>query len=276
MNSPDPTRKLSQAYLTSIPPVSAALGFAVGHISYKIYLPVWIVAAFFMATAVWILGNKKNLAVNGAFLILPWLFISIFFGMGPPPGTAARWVQQATEQQARYTILTCSGIFMTIGFAILNQQLRKAGEHFYSLLGNTAIMIAIPLFIINMCYWGFFLTASFRFFTEEGSVQRPDWYRVSGDFFYVISIVEISLIYVGTAAFAVSLKKAGLFKPTASRVYIIFCFIGLLLDILPPRWPEPFATLSYLPSIPAVPMIMPYLIGIQLLRKQVNAFIGSP
>ena len=76
----------------------------------------------------------------------------MFFGIGPPPATAASWVETATEQQIRYSMLTAAGIFIAFGFALLKEKLNTDGENFYSLLGIISIMIAIPLFIIDMLF----------------------------------------------------------------------------------------------------------------------------
>jgi hypothetical protein len=106
--------------------VAFALAFAIGHISYAIYLPVWAVHACLMMVAAWIIGahlikspdiEKKQLVVVALLLIVPWVFISIFFGMGPPPATIAEWVATATEQETRYYILIGVGIMLTGGLA---------------------------------------------------------------------------------------------------------------------------------------------------------------
>jgi hypothetical protein len=101
-------------------------------------------------------SEKKDLALGSFSLIIPWILISIFFGFGPPPENAAAWVATATEQQVRYSILVIAGVFIAFGSVVLREKLKNSGESFYSGLGYTAITIAIPLFIINMIFWGFF------------------------------------------------------------------------------------------------------------------------
>jgi len=76
-----------------------------------------------------------------------------------------------------------------------------------------------------------------------------------------------ALVYLATAAFAMALKKAGWFKPGACHIYILISLVFFVLDVLPPTLPEPFATLNFVVSIPAVPFMVPYFIGINLLRK---------
>jgi hypothetical protein len=187
--------------------------------------------------------------------------------MGPPPATLQGWVNTAAEQQVRYTILIAGGILFALGSALLKAKLQAAGENTYSVMASAAINLALPLFIINMAFWGYYLTDAFRVFILQGAAaKRPDWYGPVKSLFYVISIAEVLLMYLGTVLFAVSLKVTGLFNPVACRYYIIFGLAGVLLVVLPPSWPEPFGTAGYLVAIPAIPFIMPYLIGVHLLK----------
>lgn len=268
-------QKLSLVYLCLIPLIVVAIGFSVGHVSYKVYLPVWIVNACFMIIAIWNLGARnlssdnretKHQVIAALLMFAPWLLFSVFAGMGPPPATLQGWVNAAAEQQIRYTILIAGGIVFALGAALLKIKLQSAGENLYSVMASAAISLAMPLFIINMAFWGYYLTDAFRVFMLLGVTKRPDWYAPIKSLFYVISIAEVLLIYLGTVLFAVSLRVTGLFNPVACRYYICFGFAGMVLVLLPSTWPEPFGTAGYLVAIPAIPFVMPYLIGINLLK----------
>jgi hypothetical protein len=275
-------RYLSAVYLILVPFLAAIFGFGVGHISYKIYLPVWIINVCLMVLAAWVLSaqkneaaEKKDVVVGALLLIAPWVFISIFFGMGPPPSTAREYAAAATEQQVRYAILVMSGVFIALGCALLWQRLKEAGENLYSLIGFTAIMIAIPLFILNMIFWGSYLVEAFKSFSNAPSAKRPDWYLPVRSLFSSISLVEVALIYLATAAFAVSLKVAKWFKPAACLIYIAISLLGMVLDILPSVLPESFAAVGFFVSIPAIPFIMPYFFGVNLLLR-INSNKADP
>ncbi|SEN61972.1 hypothetical protein SAMN05192574_103691 [Mucilaginibacter gossypiicola] len=272
-------QSLSLGYLYLVPLIVVAIGFGVGHVSYKIYLPVWIVNACIMVAAVWNLGAHrltndspeiKQHVVAALLLFAPWLLFSIFAGMGPPPSTLQGWVNTAAEQQIRYTILIAGGILFALGSALLKAKLQAEGESLYSAMASAAINLSLPLFIINMAFWGYYLTDAFRAFIQLGVAKRPDLYEPIKSLFYVISIAEVLLIYLGTVLFAVSLKVTGLFNPVACRYYIIFGLAGMVLVVLPPYWPEPFGTAGFLVAIPAIPFIMPYLIGVHLLKHTKN------
>ncbi len=277
-------RRLSQFYLTLVPFVVAILGFTLGHSSYKLYIPIWLVHAGLMILAMWMLSEQSiqnpnepqsHLLLSLLFLMAPWLFISIFAGMGPPPTTVTSWVATATEQQVRYGILLISGVLLTVGFTFLRNQLQRAGEEVYSLLGLVAIFLAMPLFMLNMTYWGSFLTESFRIFAVSGSSKRPDWYLPVRDQFDWISGIEVGLTYLATAAFGASLKTTRWLKPRTCWSYIIFSLVGFLLSVLPDFSFMPLTVGSYLASIPAIPFIMPYLMAVNLLRLSNTLLIDS-
>jgi hypothetical protein len=273
-------RNASQIYLTLIPFLSLIIALALGHSNYKIYLPIWIINACLMVIAAWILGayvirnhdaEKKQLIVIASFLIIPWILLSILLGLGPPPfDKPTEYVATATEQQVRYSFLLISGVLITFGFAVLRENLKKTGENFYSWIGLIAIMIAIPLFILNMAYYNNFLLETFRIRVTSASDKMPEWFSPIHKQMVIIMAVEVALTYLATAAFAASLKSAGWFKKTASHIYIIIsllCFLSALLVIFTP---EPIASACSIVCIPALPFIMPYFIGINLLRRAGN------
>lgn len=265
----------SYIYLLLVPIVSAGLGFGVGHVSYKYYLPIWILNAVLMTLASWTLGlnvirrkitDENNLSVVAFFLIIPWILISLFSGLGPPPETAVEWTGTATEQQVRYFMLVICGVFIAFGFVGLRDRLKMRGEHFYSLLSVTAILTAVPLFIINMLYWGFYLTELFKLQTSLNSNTLPDWVKPVRQLFGLISVTEVALTYLATFLIALAMRKTGWLSKTSSSVYFLFSLLAFTIIILSAFLTETFKIPGFAVSIPAFPFLMPYLIGVNLLR----------
>ena len=87
--------------------------------------------------------ERRNLAVAGGLLVLPFALFSFLAGIGPP-----RLGQSAAEEQLRYLILLINAIAIAGGLVVLRQALSEAGERFYSTLGFAAIMVATPLYLI--------------------------------------------------------------------------------------------------------------------------------
>lgn len=274
-------RRLGWLYLVLVPVIVSIFGFGVGHISYRIYLPVWLINVCLMVASAWALGlhtmrdlenNKAKTALCGFLLVMPWLLISIFFGFGPPPDSTGGWVETSAEQRVRYGILVSAGLFIALGFAFLRQVLHKAGEEMYSLVGITAIMLAMPLFMINMMYWGEYLSEFFRILAASGSETRPDWFQPLRKLFGMISVVEVALTYLATAAFSLSLGRVGWFKKVPVRIYLALSILFLAVVVLSEVFPQTLAIPGFALSIPAMPFLMPYFIGINLLKRAGDAF----
>lgn len=271
-------KTLSYWFLLFVPFVVAALGFGVGHVSYKIYLPLWLLNIVLMTMASWSIGLKilsqtqqheKKLAAAAFFLIIPWIVISMFAGLGPPPETAAAWTAAATEQQVRYCMLVIAGVLIVFGFAGVRERFKTGAASFYFLVSFSAILIAIPLFIMNMLYWGFYLTELFRMQSNTATAY-PEWFLPVRKLFGLISVTEVALTYFATLMFALALKTAGWLSRSATIIYVIISFAALAVVTLSVFFKEVFEIPGYAVAIPAFPFLMPYLMGVNLLRKAGN------
>lgn len=222
-----------------------------------------------MSIAVRTIGRSKNEAIYRStwLLIMSWALISVFAGMGPPPETAEGWAALAWEQQLRYCILIISGTMTTIGFLKLYDTLKGGSAYRFAKIGRTMLLIALPLFIANMVYWGFFLTNVFIKYTQPGAPGKPEWLQIVSGIFTVVRMIEVTLIYLGTAAFAYALGLSGSLNRLACVIYISICLLCAILNLLPAGSSEPFATANYVSYIPAITLLIPYLIGVNLLHR---------
>ena len=265
-------RNISQVYLSLVPFLVTAFGLGVGYISYKIYLPIWIINVCLMVAASWTLGlhvirnqdvEKKHLAIAAFLLVVPWILVSMFFGLGPPPQTPAGWVETATEQEIRYIMLVIAGVFIALGFAALREKLKNTAGSFYAMLGFSAIMIAIPLFIVNMIFWSAYLPELFSFMVTSGLEERPEWNNPVRAQFHLLAVVEVSITYLAVAAISAALRDAGWLSKIASRICILISLVGFLTVVFFGH-SSPFL-------IPAFPSLIPYYIAISLLRRAGNS-----
>jgi hypothetical protein len=269
-------RKLSEVYLILVPILASAVGLGIGHVSYKIYLPVWIINVCLMAAATWVLASpglrsgdleKKHIVAGAVLLILPWMFISMIGGMGPPPfGQPQIWLSLVTEQEVRYIILIVAAVSAAFGFAVLREKLKTTRGNLYSKIGFTALQMAMIIFILDMIFLGWYVEEVYRIMATSSLTHSPEWARPMNNQSRILPLVQDSLAFIGTAAFASALKLAGWFKPAACNTYIAFCLLGIIFNLLPPSLPEPLATLSFIATIPAVLFLMPYFMAINLLK----------
>lgn len=271
-------------YLLLVPVLTAVAGFGIGYISYKIYLPVWIVNVFLMVISIRILNGKsttetqlgkKQKRISAMLLIAPWLLISIFFGLGPPPTTMLEWVNSAYEQELRYTFLIISGVLIATGFVLLRENLKTTAGSWYALIGCVFMLIAIPLFMLNMSFWRSFLTETYRITVGYERTGKPDWLLPAAKLFGSVSAVEVSLTYLATAAFARALYLANSLSKKSFRIYFIIsltAFVVVTMDLFSfdPSWEA-----SYFLTIPAIPFLMPYYLGVNLLKKDWPVYSSS-
>lgn len=217
-----------------------------------------------ICTAAWTLGartiradvqGRRQLGLAGALLVAPFTIVALLWvGLGPP------WVATAAENQMRYLVLIVMAGAVAVGFVVLREALSEAGERFYSTLGFAAIILAGPLYLIwNAVVFG-------AYFAKEHSGQVPptiDSLKVVLD---VILSLACALTYSATAAFAASLGQVEWLGHKANRAYIIVNFAALSFIVIRYlHYPGPEA-LSVV-QVPAVPLIMPFLLGAVLLRR---------
>ncbi len=112
---------------------------------------------------------------------------------------------------------------------------------------------------------------TFRIRVASASEKMPEWFTPMKSEMLIIMAVEVAFTFLSTAAFAASLKSAGWFKKTASRIYIIISLLCFLSAVLVIFAPDPIASACSIVCIPAIPFIMPYYIGINLLRRVGNS-----
>ena len=160
-------------------------------------------------------------------------------------------------------------MLIAFGFSFLRESLKKAGEIFYSWFGLIAILIAAPLFVVYVTSDSLVIEA-LKIRVAAGSDKMPEWYAAIANHIALIGVVEVALIYLSIAALAKSLNKVGWFKKTPSRIYIILSLLFFLFISISPFSPKPIAMAGFVVGIPAIPFIMPYLIGINLLRRAGN------
>jgi hypothetical protein len=215
------------------------------------------------------MAERRQLAVVGALLVAAWSSLALIGVLGPP--------DQATipENKLRYLVLLMDAIAVASALMILRDALVHAGERFYSALGFSAAALAGPPYVI------FTLVQQLLYRTAEraGSAQPQSESQFLDSLSLGLLFTGAVLTYVASAAFAASLKTCGWLSGRAGRIYIVISLFAVacvgvrvseaLLTSGGPMWG--FNHWSSVPGfvlvIPAVPWIMPCLLGIVLLRR---------
>lgn len=223
--------------------------------------------------AAWILGvrvirtggeRQQRLALAGGFLLVPFALVALFWvGLGPP------WDATPPENKMRYLVLLASSIAVSGGFVVLKDALSDAGEGYYSTLGFAAAMLAGAAYLI----WMTFLLGVYVVKVRDGQV--PASISALSDVFDILLDVACLLTYLATAAFAACFGRTGWLGRGATRAYVAVSLIAsLCLVMRGMSFPDPAALSTpwytrpgFVAGIPAIPFIMPFLLGVVLLRR---------
>ncbi len=226
-----------------------------------------------ISTAAWTLGarairadvqSRRQLALAGTLLLTPFAMVALFWvGIGAP------WVASAAENQMRYLVLIAMALAAAGGFAVLKEALNQASERLHSTLGFAAVILACSLYLI----WDAFVFGAY--FAQEHGGTMPTAIVSLHPFRDLVLSLAGALTYVATAAFAASLARTQWLGRKASVAYIIVSFIALFFIVIkvlerpdPAAASQPWYTIpGFILGVPALPLIMPSLLGVVLLRR---------
>jgi len=238
-----------------------------------LYQTIGVVHFAIACFAAWNLGAKairagtdqrKKLALAGMFLFIPFALVALLWvGLGPP------WIATPTENRMRYLVLLASALAVSIGFVVLKEALNDTGERIYSTLGVATNIFAGAAFMI----WLTIHVAFYATMVREGQVSAE-----------IISLINMSdvLLFVAcvltcltTAAFAASMGRAKWLGQGAACAYVCASLVALLFIVMRGlSFPDPaggatpwYTQPGFIAGIPAVPWIMPYWLGIVILKR---------
>ncbi len=225
-----------------------------------------------IAFGAWILGARaivsaaapqRRLALAGVLLIFPWTVIALLWvGLGAP------FQATAAENYMRFLVLLTNVVVVAGAFVVMKEELYAAGEYFYSTIGFAA---SIPGAVAYLVCISMSVAASIAELAGKDA-------SVAGGFsglYDVLEFVACILTYVATAAFATSLGKVQWLGRNAARVYTVAS--AMLVALLVARglsYPDLsgdtapwYARPAFIAGIPAIPWLMPCLLGVVVLRR---------
>jgi hypothetical protein len=224
--------------------------------------------------AAWMLGaraigagaeGEQRPALAGVFLLVPFALVSLLWvGLGTPWGGAT-----PPENVMRYVVLLVSSIAVASGFVVLKDALSEAGERCYSTLGFAATILASTAYLI----WMSLAIGAYVMRMRDG--QIPPAIVSLYEVFDILLFVACVLTYLATAAFAASFGRTRWLGRGATRAYVAANLIALLFLVMRGlSFPDPAALSTpwytrpgFVAGIPAIPFIMPFLLGVVLLRR---------
>lgn len=267
------SRRVSYVFLCTVP-VLAIIFAAVRALRVPgVYQAIgWVLFAT-IVVAGWILGargirgsaeGEQRLALAGGLLIVPFALIALLWvGLGPP------WGSTPAENVMRYQVLLVSSIAVSCGFVVLRGPLSEAGERCYSALGFAVAMLAGAAYLV----WMSFVLGTHVVQVSTGQVAPA--IVALNEVFDILLDVACALTYLTTAAFAASFGRTRWLGRGATRAYVAANLIALLCLVMSGMsFPDPRALSTpwytqpgFVAGIPAIPFIMPFLLGVVLLRR---------
>jgi hypothetical protein len=226
-----------------------------------------------ISAAAWTLGaraitadvqSRRQLALAGTLLLTPFAMVALFWvGIGAPQ------VASAAENQMRYLVLVAMALAAAGGFVVLKELLREAGERVYAALGFAAVILACSLYLV----WDAFVFGLY-FAQEHGGAIPPAIVSLHPFQSLLVSLAG-ALTYVATVAFATSLARTQWLGHKAALAYIIANCIALFFIVIkvlehpdPAAASQPWYSIpGFILGVPALPLIMPSLLGVVLLRR---------
>jgi hypothetical protein len=208
---------------------------------------------------------RRTLACAGALLVLPWMLLALLPGVGRPDQASL------ADNETRYVCLIVNAAAVGIGMVVLREALREAGERFHSTLGMAAALIATPLYLV----WGSILHQLCIASERAGGEALPAGTIPLSQLSDTLLFLGGALTYVATAAFALSLGRLGWIGRAATRTFVALNLVALAcLVVRGMRFPDPkvafvhaYTIPGWVVGIPAVPWMMPCVIGALLLRR---------
>ena len=270
----DSRRRLSYAVLcVGLVIVTIVFGVRVAYTP-VLYFTLAAIQLGVIGLALWKLGasairsaseKRQTLALAGGLLVMTWGFFSFLPGIGPPG------MQTHEENQLRYLILLIDSILITYGLLLLRESLSQAGEQFYSTLGFSATILAAPLYLT----WATLMLGFHRAAGLAGSGEVPSWITSLSDVSDILLFFGGVMIYMATAAFAVSLRRTQWLGRRPTSAFVTVSFLALICLVTRGlAFPDPaiafahwYTIPGWVAGIPAIPWIMPCMFGVILLQR---------
>lgn len=202
--------------------------------------------------------------VSGTFFIAPFALVGLLWvGLGTP------WDATPIENRMRYAVLVGASVAVTTGFVVAKEALSNSSNALFPAMALASGTLSGAGYVV----WSSFYLGAFASKVSAGSLSPglPSVMNVLD----VLLFVSSALAYVATAALAGGLRRAGWLRPGSAAAFALLS--GILLTFLMLRglaFPSPnqgsapwFTRPGFIAGIPAVPWLMPYLLGVVLLRR---------
>ena len=184
-------------------------------------------------------------------------------------GLATPWDATTIENRMRYAVLVTASVAVTGAFVVAKEALSASSNRLFPALTLAAGTLSGAAYLVwTSFYLGVFAS---KVSTGQLSPVLPPVMNILD----VLLFVASALAYLATAALAHSLRRANWLRTTPAATFVLVSAIAFTFLMLrglafpsPNEGPTPwYMRPGFIAGIPAVPWLMPYLLGIVLLRQ---------
>ena len=207
--------------------------------------------------------HDPRLRLGGILLLVPIALIGLLWvGLGTP------WDATVAENRSRYAALLAMSIAVATGFHLLGDALRDSGEKLFAPLAVVFGLLSGSAYVV----WTSFQLGDFALHLASG--ERAPGVASMNNVFDALLFAATALAYLATACLAGALGRAGRLGSVAAHVYLALNLLALCMLLLrgvsfptPGSGPEAwYMTPGFIVGVPAMPWILPYFLGVTVLR----------
>lgn len=203
------------------------------------------------------------LRAGGALLVAPFAWVALLWvGLGTP------WDSDARENVMRYGVLLAGAVAVTAGTTVLREALLLAGEGVYGALALAFGTLSGTAYVV----WTAFQMGFHASVLANGSASAA--LIELNNVLDALLFAAGALAYAATAALAWALARAGWLQRGGALAYVLLNVLALgMLMLRGVSFPVPggstpwFEQPGFVVGIPAMPWVMPYLLGAVALRR---------
>lgn len=212
---------------------------------------------------------RRAAGASGLLFALVLGAIGLFAALGPPQSSSH------AENQLRYPLILLAALVFAAACGMLARALGAAGECFHTTLGLAAALLAAPLYAV----FAAMQFVEYRSLAASGAGTVAPEVAMLDAVSLVLLLFGTLLNHLAAAAFARSLAAAGWLGRRGGRVFTgvsltaAACAAARTAEALAspnaPLWgfEHAWAAPGFLLAIPAVPWLMPCLLGVVAMRK---------
>ncbi len=240
-----------------VPPVDTVVGVLVG---------------LAIASALWVLGAHSVRDADRASARTAWT--SALFAV-PSLLTGALWIglgipaeATAAENLMRYEVLLTAAIGITCAFVLLADALADASDPVIARVGLGLSSLAGAAYVV----WTSAQVGTFVLTLRDG--HRSAAVAELNDVLDALLFAASALTYLATASFAQALRHTGWLAPRPAAAYVVLSLLAVsALCARGVAFPDPlvgppwYTRIGFVVGIPAVPWVLPFLLGVVLLRR---------